>query len=89
MEVPDRAPAVSPDGRAVVFMRLIRGRGIDGAVARDAPEAHCWLPRGADAARTLRTVENGRDRIVAVAQGKLPARPAGPRWRIAHDFVTS
>ncbi|MGF6998292.1 hypothetical protein [Paraburkholderia sp. GAS32] len=38
MEVLDRAPAVSPDGRAVVFMLSIRGREVKGAIARDALE---------------------------------------------------
>jgi hypothetical protein len=33
MEVLDRAPAVSPDGRAVVFMLSARGRDVEGAVA--------------------------------------------------------
>jgi hypothetical protein len=46
MEVHDRAAAVSPDGRAVVFMLSIRGREVECAVARDALEAHFWLPTG-------------------------------------------
>ena len=44
MEVLDRAPAVSPDGRAVVFMLSARGRDVEGAVARAALEEHFWLP---------------------------------------------
>ena len=59
MEVLDRAPAVSPDGRAVVFMLSARGRDVEGAVARAALEEHFWLPPDADAARTLKTFENG------------------------------
>ncbi|MGQ7932612.1 DUF1488 family protein [Paraburkholderia sp. D1E] len=70
MEVLDRAPAVSPNGRAVVFVLSIRGREVEGAIARDALEEHFWLPRSADATRTLKTFENGRNRIVAVAQRK-------------------
>ncbi|WP_236078503.1 DUF1488 family protein [Paraburkholderia domus] len=57
--------AVSPDGRVVIFMLSIRGREVDGAVARKALEEHFWLPRDADATRTFRTFENGRSRIVA------------------------
>jgi hypothetical protein len=87
MEVLDRAPAVSPDGRAVVFMPLIRGREVEGAIARDALEDHFWLPRSADPAPTLKAFENGRNRIVAIAQRKLLARPAEPLWLTANDFV--
>jgi hypothetical protein len=88
MEVLDRAPAVSPDGRAVVFMLSIRGREVECAVARDALEEHFWLPRGADEVRTLKTFENGRNRIVAVAQRKLLAHPDERLWLAANDFVT-
>ncbi|MFM0175604.1 DUF1488 family protein [Paraburkholderia sediminicola] len=88
MEVLDRAPAVLPDGRAVVFMLSIRGREVEGAIARDALEEHFWLPRSADETRTLKTFENGRNRIVAVAQRKLLARPDEPLWLTVNDFLT-
>ncbi|WP_120295032.1 DUF1488 family protein [Paraburkholderia sp. BL23I1N1] len=80
MEILDRAPAVSPDGRAVVFTLSIHGREVEGAIARDALEEHFWLPRSADATLTLKTFEHGRNRIVAVAQRKLLARPDEPLW---------
>jgi hypothetical protein len=38
------------------------------------------LPRGANWTNTLRTFENGRDRLTAVAQRKLLARPSDPLW---------
>ncbi|CAE6848020.1 hypothetical protein R75465_07029 [Paraburkholderia aspalathi] len=88
MEVLDRAPAVSPDGRAVVFMLSIRGREVEGAIARDALEQHFWLSRGSDATRTLKTFENGCNRIVAVAQRKLLVRPDEPLWLTVNDFLT-
>ena len=88
MQALDRAPAVSPDGRAVVFMLSIRGREVEGAVAREALQEHFWLPRGADATRTLKTFENGRNRIVAVAQRKLLARPDERLWLTVNDFIT-
>jgi len=87
MEVLDRPPAVSPDGRAVVFVLSIRGREVKGAIARDALEDHFWLARSADPARALKAFENGRNRIVAVAQRKLLARPDEPLWLTANDFV--
>lgn len=66
MEVHDHAPAVSPDGRAVVFMQAIRGRKVECAVARDALGEHFWLPRGAHETRMLRTFKNGRKRIEVI-----------------------
>lgn len=87
MEVLDRAPAVSPDGRAVVFTLSVRGHEVEGTITRDALEEHFWLPRSAGAARTLKAFENGRNRIVAVAQRKLLARPDEPLWLTANDFV--
>lgn len=88
MEVLDHAVAVSPDGRAVVFMLSIHGREVEGAIARDALEEHFWLPRSADSTRTLKIFENGRNRIVAVAQRKLLARPDEPLWLTVNDFLT-
>jgi len=87
MEVLDRVPAVSPDGRAVVFVLSIRGREVEGAIARDALEDYFWLQHSADPARTLKAFENGRNRILAVAQRKLLARPDEPLWLTANDFV--
>lgn len=87
MEVLCRAPALLPDGRAVVFMLSIRGREVEGAIARDALEDHFWLPHSADPAHTLKAFENGRNRILAVAQRKLLARPDEPLWLTANDFV--
>lgn len=88
MEVLDRAAAVSPDGRAVIFTLSIRGREVECAVAREALEEHFWLPHGADATRTLRTFENGRNRIFAPAQRKLLARPDEPLRLTMSDFMT-
>ncbi|HEX7911686.1 MAG TPA: DUF1488 family protein [Paraburkholderia sp.] len=87
MEVLDRAPAVSPDGLSVVFILSARGRDVEGTVSRAALKEHFWLPPDADAPRTLKTFENGRDRIVAVAQRKLLARPDEPLWLAVDDFV--
>ncbi|NPT61108.1 DUF1488 family protein [Paraburkholderia elongata] len=87
-EVLDRAPVVSPDGRVVIFTLSICGREVEGAVDCDALEQCFWLPRDADATRTLKTFENGRNRIVAVAQRKLLARPDDPLRLTFDDFVT-
>jgi hypothetical protein len=66
----------------------IRGREIECSVARDALEAHFWLPRDAGEMLTLRTFESGRNRIVAVAQRKLLARSDERLWLAANDSVT-
>ncbi|MBC8740932.1 DUF1488 domain-containing protein [Paraburkholderia sp. UCT31] len=87
MEVSDRAAAVSPDGFAVVCWLSVRGREVEGTVSRDALEEHFWLPLNADATRILRTCENGRNRILGVAQRKLLARPDESLWLTANDFV--
>jgi hypothetical protein len=87
MKVFDCAPFVSPDGRAVIFALSVRGRDTEGAVARTALEECFWLLPNADAVRTLNAFENGRNRIVAVAQRKLLARP-DPSLRLsASDFA--
>ncbi|WP_310035761.1 DUF1488 family protein [Paraburkholderia graminis] len=68
-------------------MLSIRGCDAEGAIARDALEDHFWLPRSVDPAHTLRAFENGRKRIVAVAQRNLLARPDEPLWLSANDFM--
>ena len=77
MEVLDRAAAVSPDGRSVVFILSTHGRDVGCAIARDA-----------DPAQILKTFENGRNRIVAVAQRKLLVRPGDLLWLAVDDFAT-
>jgi hypothetical protein len=61
-----------------VIVRLWRG---------EVKFPHFWLPRSADATRTLKTFENGRNRIVAVAQRKLLARPDERLSLTANDFL--
>lgn len=87
MDVLDRAAIVSPDGRSVTFTLSAGGRLIEGVIDRAALEEYFWLPTSADAARTLRTFENGRERIVAVARRKWLARQDAVIRLGAHDFV--
>ncbi len=73
----DRAPAISPDRRAVVFALSLCGLEVEGVIARDASEGCFWLPRRTNGTRRLTTFENGRNRIFAVAQRKRLAPPDG------------
>ena len=88
MQVLDCPPAVSSDARAAAFTLSLRGRQVEGAIARDALEENFWLTRRADATRPLKTIGAGRNRIVAVAQRKflaLTTAYARCRSRIAEE----
>ncbi|MEZ0606015.1 DUF1488 family protein [Paraburkholderia sp. IW21] len=87
MDVLDHAVAVSHDGRSVTFTLSAGGRQIEGVIDRTALEEYFWLPTDADAARTLRTFDDGRERIVAVARRKWLARQDAVVRLGAGDFV--
>jgi hypothetical protein len=88
MEILDELePTVSADGRAVNFMLSARGRDLECAVTREALEQHFWLQRGAAAARVLKTFEDGRKRIMAVAERKMLARPGERVLLTINDFA--
>jgi hypothetical protein len=72
--------------RCAFHAAVPRARGRS-RVARNALEEHFWLPPGADATRTLKTFESGRNRIVAAAQRELLARPDEPLRLTVNDFV--
>ncbi|CAG4885620.1 DUF1488 family protein [Paraburkholderia saeva] len=88
MEIVEFEPSVSPDGRAVVFVLSLRGRDHECSVTREALEQHFWLQHGAAEARILRTFDDGRKRIFAVAERKLLANPGGRVVVTANDFGT-
>ncbi|MFM0619324.1 DUF1488 family protein [Paraburkholderia nemoris] len=87
MDVLDFAPSVSADGSRIDF-RLSNAAGfIECAITREALEVHFWLSPRADASRILKTFDNGRNRIVAVAERKMRARPGNPVRLTSHDFA--
>lgn len=47
----------------------------------------CWLPAGADNVRMLKTFADGRERIVAVAERRMRARPDQTVELTIADFV--
>ncbi|MDE1184230.1 DUF1488 domain-containing protein [Paraburkholderia sp.] len=86
MEILELEPHVSADGRSINFMLTIRGRELECVVTREALEQHFWLQRGASEARILRTFEDGRKRITAVAERKMLARQASKLLLGVADF---
>ncbi|WGS52048.1 DUF1488 domain-containing protein [Paraburkholderia sp. D15] len=87
MEMIEFEPSVSADGRSVIFQLSTRGRDLECAVTREALEQHFWLQRGAAEARVLKTFEDGRKRITAVAERKMLARPGEKVLLTIGDFI--
>ena len=73
MEALELAPNVASDGRSVTFMLSIRGDDFECTMSRDALEQHFWLQSGASETRVLKAFEDGRRRIMAVAERKALA----------------
>jgi hypothetical protein len=88
MDVVDFAAGVSSDGSEIAFRLPGRIGGAECAITREALEVHFWLPLGADTSRMLRTFADGRNRIVAVAERKMLARPDQPVRLTGNDFMT-
>jgi hypothetical protein len=89
MDVLDSAPSVSADGSSIAF-RLRQATGFaECVITREALEVHFWLSPRADASRMLKVFDDGRNRIVAVAERKMRARPGHPVQLTSRDFATS
>jgi DNA-binding MarR family transcriptional regulator len=88
MEIIEREPSVSADGRAVIFHLSTRGRDLECAVTREALEQYFWLQRDAGEARILKAFTDGRKRITAVAERKMLARPDEKILLTISDFAT-
>ena len=86
MEALDLEPAVSPDGRSVIFVLSARGREVECSVSREALEQYFWLQPGASEARILRAFGDGGKRIVAIAQRKMLAHEGERIVLTAGDF---
>ncbi|MGA9918182.1 MAG: DUF1488 family protein [Paraburkholderia sp.] len=88
MDVLDFAPSVSTDGSRIDF-RLSESMGLaECAITREALEVHFWLSPLADASRMLKAFDDGRNRIVAVAERKMRAQQGHPVQLTSRDFVT-
>ncbi|MFL9896128.1 DUF1488 family protein [Paraburkholderia sp. RL17-381-BIF-C] len=88
MQVLDFAPGLSPDGSRIAFHLSERTGSAECAISREAFEAHLWLPPGASEVRTLKAFDDGRNRIVAVAEWNMRTRPGPPVCLTSRDSVT-
>ncbi|WP_346777692.1 DUF1488 family protein [Paraburkholderia aromaticivorans] len=87
IDVLDFAPSVAADGSRIDF-RLSNATGFtDCAITREELEVHFWLSPRADASRFLKTFDDGRNRIVAVAERKMRARPDQPVRLTTANFL--
>ncbi|MGY6258693.1 DUF1488 family protein [Paraburkholderia caledonica] len=75
MDVVDLTPVVPPDGRTIVFHLSGRQREVECAITREALVECFWLPADADSDRMLKKFADGRQRIIAVAERRMRARP--------------
>jgi Protein of unknown function (DUF1488) len=67
---------ISPDGKLVAFVAHVRGVDVPCSITRVALEEHFWLPAGADGARLMKGIVDGRARIAAVVERKMLRAPA-------------
>jgi Protein of unknown function (DUF1488) len=67
---------ISPDGKLVTFVAHVRGLDVPCSITRVALEEHFWLPAGADDARLIKGIVDGRARIAAVVERKMLRAPA-------------
>jgi hypothetical protein len=75
---------VSTERRGVVFVLSLCGRDVECIVTRDAREQHFRVQPDASEARILKAFADGRRRIIAVAERKIPAH-AGERTTLTVD----
>nr|WP_168789044.1 DUF1488 family protein [Paraburkholderia aromaticivorans] len=87
MEVADLAAGAPSDGRAIAFRLSDHRREVECAITRETLEECFWLPAGADSARMLRAFADGRQRIIAVAERRMRARPEQTIQLTIADFL--
>jgi hypothetical protein len=61
---------VADDGLAVAFEVIAAGRVVKCTVSCESLQRYFWLQPGADDARVLKIFNDGRHRIVAIAERK-------------------
>jgi len=73
-------------GLAVAFELIAAGRIVKCTVSRESLQHYFWLQPGADDARVLKIFNDGRQRIVAVAERKARRLAAASIQLEAPDF---
>jgi hypothetical protein len=69
-------PSVVDGGHSVAFELVAAGRDVKCTMSREALQHYFWLQPDADDARMLKTFNDGRHRIVAIAERKrFDSRP--------------
>ena len=63
-------PTVVDGGHAIAFEVIAAGRVVECTVSRESLQDHFWLQPDADDARMLKIFNDGRYRIVAIAERK-------------------
>jgi Protein of unknown function (DUF1488) len=61
-------PVVVDGGRAIAFEVIAAGRVVKCTVSREALQDYFWLQPDADNARMLKIFNDGRHRIIAIAE---------------------
>ncbi|WP_213766503.1 DUF1488 family protein [Caballeronia sp. dw_19] len=79
-------PTVVGGGLAVAFELLAAGRVVKCTVSRESLQHYFWLQPDADDARVLKIFNDGRRRIVAVAERKARRLAAASVHLEAADF---
>ncbi|WP_035569007.1 DUF1488 family protein [Caballeronia sordidicola] len=87
MNVTNSTEATVVDGGlAVAFELIAAGRIVKCTVSRESLQDHFWLQPGADDARMLKIFNDGRRRIVAVAERKARRLATASIMLKAADF---
>lgn len=79
-------PTIVGGGLAVAFELVAAGRVVKCTVSRESLQHYFWLQPGADDARVLKIFNDGRQRIVAVAERKARRLAATSIHLEAVDF---
>ena len=77
---------VADSGHGVGFDVIVAGRVVKCTVSRESLQHYFWLQPDADDARMLKTFNDGRHRIVAIAERKALRLAAASIHLEAADF---
>jgi hypothetical protein len=79
-------PTVVAGGQEIAFEVISAGRVVKCTVSRESLQHYFWLQPGAGDARVLKTFNDGRRRIVAIAERKALRLAAASIHLTTSDF---